>query len=278
MSDIKTNKMLVSVVLDKSGSMSSTRSGTISGYNEYINGIRKDTASEYNVTLIQFDSHGAAFGPELTISYIDKPLADVPILTEADYEPRGGTPLYDAIGECIRRVDAKDRAVTMVIITDGQNNTSKEFTAESVKALIKEKEALGWTFVFIGADIDSYAVGGSMSFTSGNISNYTKGNEQNLYSAMAQSTMTRSAMNMSVGVNTASRLAFFDDTQKASMGDQTASVITTVDSLNLGGQHSTAMPNFRPSKPIDTGRDPKTPVDGKAGRTKPREWAETVSK
>ena len=51
------------------------------------------------------------------------------------------TPLYDAIGECTRRVDAKGRAVTMLVITDGHENASKEFTQEAVKALIKQKEA-----------------------------------------------------------------------------------------------------------------------------------------
>ena len=108
MEDIKTNKMLVSVVLDRSGSMEETRAGTISGYNEYIKGLRADKKSEYNVTLMQFDSAGAASEPELTVSYEDKPLAKVPKLTAKTYEPRGMTPLYDAIGECARRLSRKN--------------------------------------------------------------------------------------------------------------------------------------------------------------------------
>jgi hypothetical protein len=112
--------------------------------------------------------------PELTVLYLDRALADVPELTGADYEPRGNTPLYDAIGEGIRRVDAKDRAIITLIITDGQENSSMEFTKDSVKALIKSKEDEGWTFAFLGADIDSYAVGGAIGMAAGNTANYVK--------------------------------------------------------------------------------------------------------
>src|ERR1035438_2534496 len=101
MEDTKTNKTLVNVVLDRSGSMSCGRAGTISGYNEYINGLRADKDTEYFVSLVQFDSPSGSDSPELTIKYTDKPLVDVPLLTEADYMPRGMTPLYDAVGERI---------------------------------------------------------------------------------------------------------------------------------------------------------------------------------
>lgn len=268
MADIKTNKMLVNVVLDRSGSMSGTRAGTISGYNEYINGLRKDTASEYSITLIQFDAHGAQYGPELTISYVDKPLAEVPEMTMADYEPRGGTPLYDAIGECVRRVDAKDRAVTTVVITDGEENASKEFTKATIKDLIKSKEAEGWTFVFMGADIDAYAAGGSLGMSAGNTVNYQKGMEHNLYAAAARSTMTRSAQNMSVGVMCASSMDFFDNTQKLSVGDPTV----TSGTISTGGR-SSAPSSFRPTKPAAS----TTTVDDKPA-SKPRKWAETTAK
>jgi Mg-chelatase subunit ChlD len=53
----------------------------------------------------------------------------------ADYEPRGNTPLFDAIGECVRRVEENGRAITVVVITDGMENASKEFTRESVSGL-----------------------------------------------------------------------------------------------------------------------------------------------
>lgn len=264
MADIKTNKMLVNVVLDRSGSMNSTRAGTISGYNEYINGLKQDTASEYSVTLIQFDAHGSAYGPELTISYVDKPLAEVPDLNSETYEPRGGTPLYDAIGECVRRVEVKDRAVTVVVITDGEENASKEFTKDSIKKLISEKESAGWTFVFIGADIDAYSAGSTIGMSAMNSVSYTKGMESNLYAAMAQSTMTRSHSNANVGVEATRCMAFFDDTQKMSVGDPTVSGGQSPVSAGFQGLH----PVNRPT--------PTAPVVSKSD-TKRRKW-QTTSK
>lgn len=182
----KTPEVLVNVVLDRSGSMQSCAAGTISGYNEYLKGLRADKTTNYNVTLIQFDSPND--GPELTVSYQDKPLADCPDLNADAYQPRGMTPLYDAVGECIRRVDAKGRAVMTVIITDGAENASKEFTQASIKDVIKQKESEGWKFVFLGANIDSYQVGGNMGVASSNIANYAVGNEPALYKAMAEAT------------------------------------------------------------------------------------------
>jgi hypothetical protein len=270
MSDIKTNKMLVNVVLDRSGSMGGIRSGTISGYNEYINGLRADKDSEYSVTLIQFDTNGPQASAELTISYVDKPLAEVPELTEAGYEPRGGTPLYDAIGECVRRVEAKERAVTVVVITDGAENSSKEFTRDSIKKIRSEKEAAGWTFVFIGADIDAYSVGGSVGMSAGNTMSYRKGDEQNLYQTMSASTMMRAASNRTVGMRATAATEFFTPDQKSALGDQGTGVTTTTGGYSpatAGGQPPAATANF--PKPHRT-----PPVAGKPTRPK-RDW--TVS-
>ncbi len=263
MNDLKTNKMLVNVVLDRSGSMADTREGTISGYNEYINGLRADRESEYDISLIQFDAHGHTSGPELTISYTDKPLAEVPKLTAADYEPRGATPLYDAIGECARRVEPKNRAVTVVIITDGMENASKEFTKESVKALIGQKTAEGWTFVFLGAEIDSYAVGGSIGMTVGATSNYAKGMESRLYANTAGATLARARSNRRVGVLAGSTMAFFSDEQKKDMGDTQASP-------------SALPPRPAPQGGSPTGR-PTFPATQKVERKK-REWATSGSR
>src|ERR1700692_92901 len=91
------------------------------------------------------------------------------------YVPRGNTPLYDAIGECIRRTDPKGRAAIVLVITDGEENASSEFTRESVKTLLKEKESEGWTFAFLGADIDSYAVGGSVGVSPSNTATTSRG-------------------------------------------------------------------------------------------------------
>lgn len=241
----KTNKILVSVVLDRSGSMGANRAGTISGYNEYINGIRSDKDSEYHVTLIQFDS--VKMGADLTVTYEDRALADVPVLTEKDYEPRGNTPLYDAVGECVRRTDVSGRAVIVLIITDGHENASREFSKDAIKNLIKQKESEGWTFTFLGANIDSYAVGGSIGVSAMNTANYTAGNEQALYSNLAKSTMLRAASARTVGMNVTMSMAMFDDGQRKEM-EQPAPV---------GGRADATSSFRRAQPPIPTGKDPK---------------------
>lgn len=251
----KTNKILVNVVLDRSGSMNSVRQSTIDGYNEYLNGLRKDKESEYSLTLIQFDLVAAK--ADLTISYIDRPLADVADLTLSDYEPRGSTPLYDAIGECIRRVDAKGRGVITLIVTDGYENASVEFTRDSIKALISDKEKQGWAFTFLGANIDSFAVGGAMGMSAATTSNFAAGNEGIAMRSFADATMRYSLSARSVGVHAASASLSFTEEERRSMGGP------------LHRPTPPVAPTFRrpAAAPISTGR---TPVE----RT-PRTWKES---
>lgn len=210
-------QMLVNVVLDRSGSMGSTRKETVEGYNEYLSGLRKDKNTSYFLSLIQFDAHGGSIAPDLTVSYVDKPLESVQPLTLEDYEPRGMTPLYDAIGECVRRVDEKGRPVTTVIITDGAENASKEFSLAAIKSLIATKESKGWKFAFIGADIDSFAAGGKLGISAGATSNYAKGRERQTYAAMAGATVLRSANVAMHGLEEAGKMALFSAADRAAM-------------------------------------------------------------
>lgn len=247
-----TNKMLISVVLDRSGSMEGTRDNTISGYNEYLNGLRTDAASEYSVTLIQFDSAGFAGTPELTISCEDTPLAEVPALTRETYAPRGATPLYDAIGECIRRADVAvtraPRAVTLVIITDGCENASKEFNQETIQALIKDRETSAhWTVVFLGAGIDSFAAAAAIGVNAATTANYAVGNEQAMYKTMARATMERSAGNTLYGVSAVASTPLFTAEQRCAMDPGNGQTATLP-----GGHTTTTIPSMggRPAAPV----------------------------
>lgn len=244
MEDKKTNKILVIGILDRSGSMQANRLGTISGYNEYINQLRTDKETEYQITHIQFDA--PRIGAELTVKYEDKPISEVVDLTEKDYEPRGNTPLYDAIGECIRRADQKERGVLVVIITDGLENASTEFNRESIRALIGEKEAAGWKFAFLGCDIDSYSVGASIGISAQSTSNYMRGMEPEMYRNVAHSTISFASCARSVGVEAAAKMDFFDDVQRGSQGDH-----TVVTPSNTTGGRPAAPPPF-PRQPRPT--------------------------
>ena len=85
-------------------------------------------------------------------------------LNQTTYMPRGGTPLYDAVGRSIAEVEAgnPDGKVVFVIITDGEENSSREFDRDDVFNRIAAKRKAGWEFVFMGANVDAYASGAAM--------------------------------------------------------------------------------------------------------------------
>lgn len=157
------------VVLDRSGSMSSIRKDMEGGFDAFIAEQQKD-AGTCNVTLVQFDSPG---GPETV--YEAKPIETVPPL---QFVPRGMTPLLDAVGGAVadtqKRVKGKKTKVVIVVITDGYENASVEWTNETVKALVKERTKAGWLFVFLGADVNSFAEASKIGIPSANSMDYAK--------------------------------------------------------------------------------------------------------
>jgi hypothetical protein len=255
--------ILVNVILDRSGSMSSNRAETIAGYNAYLDGLKKDTDTNYSITLTQFDKPDTT--PELTISYADKKLSEVPVLDEAGYQPRGWTPLYDAIGETIRRLEGKTngRPVLSMIITDGHENASTEFNREQIKALIKSKEAEGWTFVFMGADIDSYSVASSVGVNLKNVANYAKENTMAAFSNLAANTMSYTAERKISGVRGQSlNEAFFSEQDRQSLVQPGySSGLSSVSFTPVPNQTTQVIPSNIPD-----------PAQAGAGKTFPRNW------
>lgn len=145
--------LLVSFVLDRSGSMNIVRDATIEGFNGYVSNL-KDVDSVIRFTLVQFDTQG------IDTMYNAVPLHKVTPLSRETYVPRAGTPLYDAVGRCIAETEERARGldtdVICVIQTDGQENSSHEFTIDSLRKLIDKKRSEGWEFIFMGADQDAW--------------------------------------------------------------------------------------------------------------------------
>ncbi len=144
---------VVNFVLDRSGSMGYTKNDTIGGFNDYIETLRNEGKGAFRFFLTQFDS----VNPH-EIIYDGVPLKDV---TPLDFHPRGGTPLFDAVGESIVRVAEKTKNLKnpnrlVVILTDGQENSSHEYTSETLNKLIKEKEEENWTFVYLAVEEDAW--------------------------------------------------------------------------------------------------------------------------
>ena len=129
------------------------RKQALMGINETLETIRKIEKAhqdlEQRVTLITFDStHKKLF-------YDNVAAADARSLGARDYCPSGATPLYDAIGMGIAKINAQateDDNVLVTIITDGEENCSEEYNLGMIKNLIEKLKKQGWTFTFIGTD------------------------------------------------------------------------------------------------------------------------------
>lgn len=150
------------IILDESGSMQSIKKTIIDGFNEVVQTIKgvaiKFPEQEHSVTMITFN--------ELDIKTIHQN-TNIEVLHEIDEEsycPNSSTPLYDAMGFGITNLsrlieNEKDYNVLVTILTDGEENASKEYTHASIKSLVEEYKLKNWTFTYIGAnhDVEDFA-------------------------------------------------------------------------------------------------------------------------
>ena len=157
-------KTLLSIVVDRSGSMESMGKETFNSINSFVNEQKNDNT---NITLLRFDHECDRM--------IDNRPSNEFSITEDDIAPRGTTALYQAIGESIeytKTISGEYQKVIFMIMTDGEENSSKgKFSGENgrkyVKELISKSESSDWQFYFLGANIDSQCVGDSLGFTPG---------------------------------------------------------------------------------------------------------------
>ena len=127
-------------LLDRSGSMESCRQDTIDGFNTFIEAQKQFGGT---MTLCLFDD-------QFETVYEKVPIEDVPVLTEDTFVPRGGTALLDAMGQVLKMQLSDDAMV--IILTDGEENSSLTYTAAHVNDLVNLKP---WTFVYLGANQDA---------------------------------------------------------------------------------------------------------------------------
>ena len=157
------------IILDKSGSMESIRKAAIDGYNETLGSI-KSAQLKYLDSQEHYISLAVFCGCGVEMVYDCTPIKDAEKLTKERYNPCCMTPLYDAIGKCVKALakisDAEeDSAVLVTIITDGMENASQEWTGPAIKRLIDERKEEGWMFSYVGADHDVESVAASISIT-----------------------------------------------------------------------------------------------------------------
>lgn len=160
---MNTSLTYIAILLDRSGSMSGSERDVVGGVNTFLEEQRK-LASDAVVTIAKFDN-------EYETVYEDAPIRAARLMTPADFVPRGGTALCDAMGRLINHVGAKLSAmpeekrpgqVIFLIFSDGEEDQSQETSrAEAVAmAMVKEQETTySWKFLFFGMGIDALAVG-----------------------------------------------------------------------------------------------------------------------
>jgi uncharacterized protein YegL len=151
--------------------MAGRETEVIGGVNTFLD-EQKALPDPASIAFVRFDTGAIErFRPM-------QPLADVQHLTSADFVPRGGTPLLDAVGVTVATLDddwrrEQPERCVVVIVTDGEENSSVEYTKEKVKALIQSRQDSGkWAFIYLGANVDSFAEAGSMGIARANTANY----------------------------------------------------------------------------------------------------------
>jgi uncharacterized protein YegL len=161
-------RVIAAIVLDASGSMDRVKSATISGVNEWIEDQRRSTETLMDAVLVQFNS-------QVRSNLAIVPVASLPLLSPITYAPQGNTALLDAVGTAIRQLDSYDADAYLVyIVTDGEENASREFTQAQIRTMVTEREARGtWSFVFLGANIDAWLSASALGMQRGNVAQYS---------------------------------------------------------------------------------------------------------
>lgn len=159
-------------VVDRSGSMSSMGTEVKNGFNTFLAEQQK-LPGNCLATIVKFDN-------KVEVVHHGVKLNDIPPATNKTFEPRGMTALYDGIGDAIEMVKqkistlaSKPSRVMVMVLTDGEENTSQRHSHAEVMKTIRDCEnKLKWTFTFIGANQDAIATGTKMGFSAQNCLTY----------------------------------------------------------------------------------------------------------
>ena len=179
---MRTDLTDITLVVDRSGSMSTVREDAEGGVNTFIESQAKE-AGEALLTLVQFDT-------DYEFVHKGVPLKDLP---KYQLHPRGMTALLDAVGRAINETGERlaamnepDRPglVIFVVMTDGLENSSREFTKTQLKAMIEQQQRdYNWHFTFLGANQDAFSEAGGIGIGAEGAANYAVGKERAAYAA-----------------------------------------------------------------------------------------------
>lgn len=146
------NEVYIWAIIDRSGSMGSVVNDSIGGFNSFLKEQVEAKDGKAFMSVLLFDN----LHEEIETM---KPVEEVKPLTLATYTPRGSTSLYDAIGKTLNKATALNKKNNIIVIlTDGEENTSTEFNLVKIKEMTGAAETRGWRFVYLAANQDAFAV------------------------------------------------------------------------------------------------------------------------
>lgn len=194
-------------VVDRSGSMSSIANDIIGGYNKFISDQKALKHGTCDVSFYQFDN-------SYEVVYENTPIDVVKDLDNKTFVPRGGTALLDAVGKRIDNLGQqlsklpepeRPEKVLVVIITDGEENSSRSYNWETVKQAVEHQtNVYKWQFTYIGANQDAWSVGANIGIAANASLTYaanSKGSTNMFSSLSANTTLYRSATSSSFAYN-----------------------------------------------------------------------------
>ena len=156
------------IILDESGSMESIKTLIISGFNETVQSIKgsqkKFPEQEHFISVVSFNDLANKL-----LHFID-PVDRLNEIDGEQYQPNAATPLFDAIGFAVTKLhqvvkDQPNCNVLVTIMTDGEENASREYSAKQIKELIEKLKNEKWTFTYIGTDHDVDKIALNLSIT-----------------------------------------------------------------------------------------------------------------
>ena len=161
--------MTIYCVIDRSGSMDSCRTDTIGGFNTFL--ADQDPNETININLFDHEY----------IELYSGSVKDAMKMSYENFVPRGNTALYDAIGKTILKAKDASKEETppvIVILTDGEENSSKEFTRKSIKKMIEE---LDWKFIFLAANQDAILTASSLGVSQDSALTFSTNNVETVF-------------------------------------------------------------------------------------------------
>lgn len=171
---MKKNLTEIVFILDRSGSMGGLEKDTIGGYNSLIERQKKEEGEAY-ISTVLFDDRCEVLHDRVSLDKIQP-------MTDKEYYVRGCTALLDAIGGAIHHIgnvhkyareEDRPEKTLFIITTDGQENSSHQYTYDKVKKMVeRQKEKYGWEFLFLGANIDAIAEAGRFGIKADRSVNY----------------------------------------------------------------------------------------------------------